>query len=164
MQNSFKTKYSTDLEQDTASSIAEALLKRTGDALISGDFDAFVPWFTMPFTLETFSGKRVVDTDADFLEIFNSVFRTYQKFGVTRLERRVIEAEMQSDDLIWSTHESRGMYGTQIMHDSSVVFTIIKRVAGVWLIADCQYAVSNTSLDQAYAQSLVPTKKQLLES
>jgi hypothetical protein len=91
---------STEFEK--ASDIAEYLLRRTGVALMSGDFDAFAPCFILPQHLETIEGAVFVTDRETLHQIFRAVRANYRERGVTRVVRHCLEAKFKSKNLVES--------------------------------------------------------------
>ncbi|MFC6760525.1 hypothetical protein ACFQFQ_15115 [Sulfitobacter porphyrae] len=104
---------STEFEK--ASDIAEYLLRRTGVALMCGDFDAFAPCFILPQHLETIEGRRFVTDRETLHQIFRAVRANYRERGVTRVVRHCVEAKFKSKNLVESLHEARIYRGEELL-------------------------------------------------
>ena len=133
----------TILEFPTAKDVSEYLLRRSGDALFSGDFNAFAACFALPQKMETFDGRKLVETEEDLRSIFDGVRAYYRSLGVTILERRCIAARFATADRVEATHVSRLISGASIVQTPYPVFSIIERGEPGWRVVHSKYAISD---------------------
>ena len=88
----------------TAKDVSERLLERTGTALMTGNFEKFADCFLLPQEMETFDGRRKVQTRDDLLEVFRGVTTHLRRKNVTEFVRHCIEARFRDDDTIAGTN------------------------------------------------------------
>jgi len=132
---------STEFEK--ASDIAEYLLRRTGVALMSGDFDAFAPCFILPQHLETIEGRRFVTDRETLHQIFRAVRANYRERGVTRVVRHCLEAKFKSKNLVESLHEARIYRGEELLQPPYQTYSWLERRDGPdWRVAYSLYAIT----------------------
>ena len=139
-------------DPQAARTVAEDLLARTGQALVSGDFDAFAACFLLPNEIELFDGTNRVETIEDQRAIFDSVRAFHARQGVTQMVRRCVEADFLDADTIATTHVASLLRGNELLQPTYPVYSIVRRVDGVWKIAHGKYAIANSpELDRALA-------------
>ncbi len=129
-----------------AEGIAENLLYRTGLALSYGRYDGVEDCFTLPQTLETLEGARIVRTPEDVREVFEAVRTYFREIEVVDVVRTIVESRFASETEIESIHVS-----SLIKRDASTttppypVFNLLKRCEdGAWRIAHSHYAIPNS--------------------
>lgn len=125
----------------TAREIAEDLLARTGHGLITGDFSVFCECFSLPTEMETYEGRRVIETKAEMEAVFNDVRAYYQKVGTTEMERFIVDAEFRNPTSIVSTHQSRLVSEAGLAQQPFDVLSVINLIDGAWRIRHSQYAI-----------------------
>lgn len=138
-------------EFDTAEDIAEYFLDRTGTALMTGDFDLFASCFLLPQKMETFQGRRDIETLSDLREVFDGVTLHFKRKNATQLERHCIEARFRDPDTVVSTHMSRLVSGSSLVQKPYPVMSVLKRVDGIWQISDSMYAIED---EESHARAL----------
>jgi hypothetical protein len=126
-----------------AHEVSEYLLERTGRALMTRDADLFETCMTLPQHFETFDGKLFCETSAHLHAVFHSVVDHMQKSGVTDLVRHCIVAEFRDADTVEATHEARVLAGDNMIQPAYPVFSILKRIKGLWMVTYSMYAVSD---------------------
>jgi hypothetical protein len=124
--------------------LAEQFLRRTGAALDSGDFDAFAACFALPQQMDTFAGRRLLETRDDLSAVFDAVRAHFARSGVTDLVRRCVHAAWIGPDEIEGMHETRLLAGTQLLQAPFPVLTRMRRIDGVWKIVASGYAISDS--------------------
>jgi hypothetical protein len=125
----------------TARNVASILLERTGDALLTGDFELFHPCFLLPQEVQTFEGRRMIKNKEDLRQLFDGVRAFHRKSNITQLVRNCVEASFLDPDTISSTHESRLLRGAELIERPYPVHSILKRVGMDWQIVSSEYAV-----------------------
>ncbi|MEO1550107.1 MAG: hypothetical protein AAFR93_06700 [Pseudomonadota bacterium] len=130
----------------TAREVSEHLLHRTGEAMLSGDFEAFMACFQLPLEIETFTGRRVVETADDLRQTSLAVHAYYQTKGVTELFRVCIDASFRDPDTVVATHIARPLKGDVPVQEAYPVLSILTRTDHGWKIAQSQYAVEGEPL------------------
>ncbi len=133
-------------KDDDAKAIAEDLLRKTGDALRAGNFEAFIEHFSLPYHLETLESTRDVGSMADMNAIFEAVCRHLESQHVTLMSRHCVAASFRSDTEIVSTHETRLIHKDILIEDPFATLSVIKRdVDEKWRIISSAYVVDETS-------------------
>ena len=127
--------------EGAARQIAEDLLIRSGAALSTGGFDSFADCFSLPQTIATFEGKRVVETLQELRDLFNRVRDHLEKLNISDLVCTCTAAEFRDADTIISSHTSRLLSGTDLVEEPYHVLYVIRRTEGGWRIAQAQYAL-----------------------
>lgn len=137
-------------EKLTATDIAEALLEITGDALVSGDFEAFVAVFHVPQYMATLAGPIYMETHEDMSRAFAEMHGYFRDNGITRLNREVTKANYVSDLKISFTHVSTTMRGSRQIKGPYPVFSVIEWIDGTWKVTGSEYVLEPDS-EQAKA-------------
>lgn len=111
---------------------------------MTGDFDAMAPCFALPQEMDTFAGRRMVETLADLRTIFDAVHRHFQRSGVTDIVRHCVHAAWTGPDTIEAMHETRLLAGTLLVQTPFPVLTHFRRTDGVWRIEASRYAIPDS--------------------
>ncbi|MEL7462604.1 MAG: hypothetical protein AAFN79_00955 [Pseudomonadota bacterium] len=130
--------------ENAAVAVSEELLERTGDAIASGDGDAFAACFLLPQTIETPEGAAKLETKRDLLSIFENVRRYMRERNVTLMERHCVGATWLSKDIVEATHVSRYLSGASLVQEPFLAISLLKRTPTGWKIADTKYDVSDS--------------------
>ncbi len=125
----------------SARAICEAHIETTAHALVANQFEEFEQCFALPYEFETFESAHLIKTRAELRETFNRVHRYYLQLGVTRLERRCIEAEFLAEKVMNSTHETRVLRGNELLMEPYPTFGISHFIDGRWRIVKSSYAL-----------------------
>ena len=129
------------------------LLRQTGEALLSNNFELFAQCFHLPHTIETGDNKRVLNTLEDMRTVFNSVVDDYALKRVTDLVRITEVAEFRSDTRIEAAHITHMMSGDQRIKDPFPCFSVLEFIDGCWRSTGSQYAVDkHTTVGRALAE------------
>ena len=128
-----------------AREVAEDLLDRSGRGLTSGDFDLFADCFTLPKEMETFDGRRVIETRAELEAVFNDVRAYYQKIGMTRVDRHIVDAEYRNPTCIVSTHQTHVFSGEELVQQPFDVLSVLAEKNGVWRVRHSEYAITDST-------------------
>ncbi len=126
-----------------AATIASDLLERSGNALMSGDFQAFADCFNLPQQFETYQGPQCAETLDDLRRVFDQVRAHFACTGVTDMARTVVHAEFKGQDIVEAVHESRLLSRNTLLRGPYPVFSTIKRTDGVWKVDGASYAITN---------------------
>jgi hypothetical protein len=121
--------------------IASAILEITGEALMSGDFDAFLGVFHVPQHMATMAGPIFMETEADMRRAFDQMHAHFSNTGVTDLVREVVAAQYISPTRISSTHVSEMIRNGQRLNDPYPVFSIIEKIDATWKVTGSEYAL-----------------------
>lgn len=135
----------------SAQTIANDLLTQTGNAMQSGDFDAFSACFSRPLVVETFEGKRLLQTQKDVEHVFQAVRDFRAAHAIVDVVRENVAAEFMDFETIAATHVSRMLQAGDILFGRPYpAYSVIKNFGGNWRIHYCQYAVDDpTQLNRA---------------
>ncbi|MEL6689195.1 MAG: hypothetical protein AAFP28_02645 [Pseudomonadota bacterium] len=117
------------------------MLDKTGEALLSRRFEDFSDSFTIPTIVETFEGRRSLDSLDELRDAFNGVCTHYQLLRATDLVRHIVAAQFDGEDTIRSTHECRVLSGTQLAQAPFAVYSKIIRQDTTWRIAESIYVL-----------------------
>ncbi len=128
----------------TAREIAEDLLDRSGRGLTEGDFDLFERCFALPNEMETFEGRRVIETREEMRAVFDDVRAYYDRIGRTRVDRFIVDAEFRNSTCIVSTHQSHVYAGEDLAQQPFDVLSVIELQDGVWRIRHSEYAITDS--------------------
>ncbi|MCC1493096.1 hypothetical protein [Cognatishimia sp. F0-27] len=129
----------------SARDIVETLLERTTRSLMTGDFDLFADCIWLPYSVETFAGKRAVETREMLAELFDFSRRFYRMSGVTQIVRHCVQAEELRDALIVSTYETRLIqYGSFLPREPFTTFVEIACRDTIWRVQRGQYAIADS--------------------
>ena len=131
--------WTTDLAQQGVLTICQRMLDKTGDAILSRRFDDFFDSFTIPTIVETFEGRRSLDSIEMLKDAFEGVCTHYQALGATDLVRHIVAAQFDGEDTIRLTHECRVLSGTQLAQAPFAVYSKIIRQDTTWRIAESIY-------------------------
>ncbi len=126
----------------TSKDVSEYLLDRTGRALMTGDAALYSSCMALPQHVETFDGRVYCETAAHLERIFFAVVDHMHKTGVTDLVRHCVSSRFIDPDTVEATHESRVLVGNNMIQPAFPVFSILKRIEGVWKVSYCMYAIT----------------------
>jgi len=121
--------------------IHQDLLDRSGEALMTGDFELMKGCFALPQGFSTFDGERVVETHEQLEAVFHDVRDEYARKGVTRLIRTVIAAKRVSAHQIQATHMAHLFAGNTRITKPYPVFAVCQWTGSEWRVASSDYAV-----------------------
>lgn len=134
------------MSPDTAHKVASSLLDVTGSALMSGDFYSFAGCFSLPQSVATMDGARVLNDISDVRRIFDQVRAFYAEASLTDLDRRIEVALFDGPDVIRSCHVTHPLSGDRKLLQAPVVtLSRLVRKGDEWLIAGTQYTVPANS-------------------
>ena len=124
--------------------IADDLLFRTGNALLSGDFVCFLECCRFPAVFETPVGVTVIRSASDLEHLFVRVRQTYVSKGVIDFARTILSAEFLTETSIGSTHVTLclGKDGEPIGHPFPA-YSILTSIDETWRGQVCIYAILN---------------------
>lgn len=128
---------------DTARSVSEHLLEKTGAALMTRDFENFEPYFLLPQQIATFDGERYIETRDELLCLFDAVCTYLEKSGVTQMVRHCVEARFQDKTTVIATHESRFVNRDVITQQPFPVLSVLKYNGSNWQVANSSYAIAD---------------------
>ncbi|MEM7211798.1 MAG: hypothetical protein AAF479_07890 [Pseudomonadota bacterium] len=127
--------------QELGRFIAEALMVRTADALIHGDFTEYQQCFSLPTTLESFEGNRRIENHAQLRTVFDGIRQFLAVNNVTELVRKFIEAEFLDAETLQTVHESYALNGSTLIKEPIPIFSVICLVDGEWRVTRSAYAL-----------------------
>lgn len=129
---------------ESALAIAQGVIDRTGLGLMTGDFEVFAPCFCLPQDIETFDGRRHLETLADLRSVFDAVRAFHRKMGVTEMVRHCVTAEYRDPTTISCIHQTRLVRGSLLLQKPYHVFSVLSFENDVWRSALSQYAVDDS--------------------
>lgn len=129
----------------TAADISTAILDVTGEALMTGNFDAFLSVFHVPQHMETLGGPIFMETEEDMRRAFDQMHNHLRAVKITDLVRKVVASEYGSGTRIESTHTSEALQNGKRMSDPYPVFSVIEKIDGTWKVTRSEYALAPTS-------------------
>lgn len=141
-----------------AMDVSEALLEVTGDALLSGDFDAFASVFHVPQTMVTMAGSIYMETVDDMRRAFDDMHSHFMAIGVTDIVRKCVSAEYKSPTRIESTHVSDLLHNGKRLKEPYPVFSTLEKIDGQWKVISGEYALEPTN-GQALALARADTSR-----
>lgn len=129
----------------TAFEVSEYLLGVTGQAMLANDAETFADRFIVPQVIGTFDGDRVMETRDDVIQTFRGVVRNLRQIGADRLVRYTVAAMFDGDDTdcVIATFESHAMRGQESRRNPVMCHGKLRRVNGLWMVAESRYAVSS---------------------
>ena len=130
-------------DQIEAKQIGQDLLDRTGEGLMTGNWDTFIACFGFPHRIDTFEGTQILQSADDMRPRFDAVRATHKADHVTDLIRHTVAVDWVDDKTIHHTHQSRPLSGSTLVLAPYTVFSIFEKQAGRWLITSSQYAICN---------------------
>lgn len=128
-----------------AKDVSDALLEITGEALMSGNFEAFLSVFHVPQYMATLSGPIYMETEDDMRRAFDSMHAFFTSSGVTELAREVTESRFVAPDRIESTHIASTLRNGEIVTGPYPVFSTIEKIDGTWKVTGSEYALEADS-------------------
>ena len=132
--------------EKSARDIAEDLLERSGKGLLTADFALFADCFALPTEMETFDGRRIIETRAELQAVFDDVRAYYVTAGMTQMERHIVDAEFRNPTSIFSTHQSRLVADDgELVQQPFDVLSVIALIDERWRIRHSQYAITDSN-------------------
>lgn len=129
---------------EVAKDIADALLERSGIAMVADDFQGFLDCMHLPHSVQAFEGTQYAETSDDVQKIFSKVRNFWVENDITMMARHCVEASFLTPDLIHATHISRLLSHDQIVMRPYPGFTELVRENGTWRIGNSSYAVADS--------------------
>ncbi|MEO9821533.1 MAG: hypothetical protein ABJQ34_02985 [Paracoccaceae bacterium] len=112
--------------------------------MMAGDFETFKTCFALPQYMDTFEGRRFIETLEDLRDIFDSVRQFYQSKCVVELNRNCVEASFRDHCTVASTHEARMINENAVLVQSPYpVFSILRHYEDGWKVAYSQIAITD---------------------
>ena len=127
----------------SAREVSEYLLQQTGTAFSQNDEDAFIQHFSLPNEIETFEGRKKINTPEDLRKVFRAVKAHYDKTGVTDVVRHCVEAAFIDETTVVATHETRLICGAMITRAPFPVLSVLKFNGTAWQIESSKYAIED---------------------
>ena len=142
--------------------ITNRMIRETGEAIQSGDFQQFLQHFSVPFVLETFEGKHLIRSEREMKQHFDGVRQFRAENGIVRSERENISATFHNADTIALIHVSHLFLEDGSLFDRPYpTYSVIRRNGEQWLTQYCQYAVGDMD---AFTRALMKYKEDSLDS
>ncbi|KHQ54299.1 MULTISPECIES: hypothetical protein [Mameliella] len=123
--------------------IFQDMLDRCGEAMLAGDMAGVLRWFTIPNTVESFEGRRVLGTVEETRDLFRTIMARQRELSITHMIRKVTHAEFRDADTIRATHETRYIHhGTVLSEAPHVGLSILHRYPDCWKVHHAQFTVA----------------------
>lgn len=136
----------------TACEISNRLLRQTGDALLSGDFERFQACFTLPFEVDTCRGRNTITTAEELGATFRKVCQHYRMLNVTDLVRHCDEAKFGGPRTIAAKHTSRLLSGSFLVREAMSAYSVLRWSDAGWRIQSTRYALRD---DVGFSSALI---------
>ena len=137
MQN---TSYAIDKD---AALIVDNILLHSGKGLISGQFDLFIPFFCLPYSIDAAEDTIEIRDREALRRTFDSMHRYYRQRRVNQLDRHCIAARFEDRTLAHTTHQTVMWSDGVLIHSPFVVFSVTELCSdGVWRSRFSSYAFS----------------------
>ena len=134
------------LDFEAAQAVCEALLEKTRIGILDGDLDVFKECFALPHAVETFEGRRVLETIEELEDLLHCVREHYHSLGTTDLVRHMVAAEWLSDNKLRASVECRVLNGVQLVLAPYIIFANYEKIDGMWKIRDSIYVIDDAPL------------------
>lgn len=141
----------------SAYDITDPMIRETGEAIQSGDFDKYMRHFALPFVLETFEAKHLIGSRREMQEHFDGVraFRAEQRIAYSTREN--ISAVFQDPKTITLIHVSHLFHTDGTRFDRPYpTYSVIRENDGHWLTHHCRYGVGDL---EAFTRALMKYKE-----
>lgn len=146
----------------SAYDITNPMIRETGEAVRSGDFQLYIKHFTVPFVLETFEGKHLIRSIREMEQHFEGVRQFRAENGIVASERENISATFHDANTIALIHVSHLFLADGSLFDRPYpTYSVIRRAGDRWLTQYCQYAVGDMD---AFTRALMKFKESVLIS
>ncbi|MEM8592095.1 MAG: hypothetical protein AAGF13_06165 [Pseudomonadota bacterium] len=132
--------------REEAFEICQNLLDLTGEALLAEDFERFRAHFTLPTSVETFEGKRSLDTVEALEDAFRGACDHYRAQGTTDLLRHVLAAGFEGETKIRGTYECRILAKHVLAHPAFTLHCTLHLQDGAWKIAESIYVIEGAPI------------------
>ena len=150
-------------DHSAAEELVRQFLDKTGTSILNGDFATYAACFHLPQRVETFDGRKLLETESDLKAMHQSVHEWLVNMGATDLARDLLVAEFRGDDLIVGAYETRIMRGTELLADPYPNYGTLARIDGVWKIVDGTYATNIPDLLSSLKSKLVASRQKSKE-
>ncbi|GAB5448136.1 hypothetical protein [Gymnodinialimonas sp.] len=134
------------LSDDLAFKIYQSLLDATGDAVNLQDFNRYQPFFQVPSVLETFEGRKSMDTPEALKLAFDKVQQGLQEIGATRMLRTCSVAQFDGPETIRGVHDTRLVDAEGRVIEAYCGMSTLRLHEGHWRIALSQFVEETVSL------------------
>ena len=131
----------------SASDVSEMLLARTGDAMLSNDFEAFEPCLLLPYEIETLEGQRKIETRASLRLTFDAVHAHLIRQRVTMMAINCVSASFRTPNEVIATHETRLISGDIMVQKPYPALSVLVRQSedAPWRITQTSYVIVDSS-------------------
>ena len=132
-----------DVENRALKDMAQSSLDRTGEALMTRDFDLFARFYDVPYTIATESGIAYRATRDELRAGFEDAADHYRDSGVTRMDREVEFLVGEQNSLRFS-YLTRLMAGDRLIRAAYPNIATMKKRDGVWKTVATEHIVSDS--------------------
>lgn len=118
-------------------------MDRSTQALLQDDFPTFRSFFSLPYEIETFKGRRFLESEDDLKGVFEALQAHYRNAGVTDIVQSVVEAMFKDDTTVVSTHETRLLNKTVLTQKPYAVFSVFRNDGTGWRAQSMTFAIED---------------------
>jgi len=128
----------------SARELCETLLEESGNAILTGAFDAFAETVWVPFDIETYKGRSRLNTMEDMRALFDHLYAHQKKLRITDMVRNCVEAEFKDSGTLYATYETRLLCGAALVQAPYPVFCIYKFNGARWQASSMTFAIDDS--------------------
>lgn len=143
--------------------IYQAILDGSGDAVNLRDFDRFVPFFLIPSVLETFEGRRVIETPNAMRATFDKLQQILGDIGAVRMERVCTIAQFDGDNTIRGVHNTQLVDGVGTVLETYSGMCTLRLIDGHWRTSVSQFLEKKASIPSKILRAGMETVRALPE-
>lgn len=132
------------MSKDTGLHIAEDLLARSGNGLLTGEYEAFGGCFGLPLKLSTDLGRVEVLSHDQLKETFFRIRWHYRAIGMTRMVRKCLAAEFLDDRTLICVHLTELFRGSELAQAPFNALSTVTPSDGDWKIVECAYSIGGS--------------------
>lgn len=129
---------------ENATTVADDLLNRTAEGLMSAKYDVFASCFAFPYELGTALGESHLVSNEQNEKMFQRVLWFYRSEAVTHVTRDLVTAELLSNDTLLYVHISKAFKGPYLVQDPFWVLSIAKVISKQWKVVESRYDLTSS--------------------
>lgn len=116
--------------------IYQALLDRVSGAVNAQDVDVLRGDFTLPLTIRSAEGERVIESDEEFRRFYGNFFQDIAACGANQVIRLASRADLFGPDHIEGWHVTHVMHNAQRLAEPFLTRVILRRDSAAWKIVE----------------------------
>lgn len=128
-----------------AQEIYQRVIDICSDALMAGDFESFLPHFTLPHTMQTLSGTLTMANAEELKLSFESFSTSLKSQGATNYIRLADWAEFDGPDRITGRHTSHILRNANYLVQPHKTRLVLERAGDIWRVAGSVAAVAEVT-------------------